>query len=477
MFWDVENLADRKTGLYDGGPKVFLSYGCLLEKINRLQSVLQFSRKTLIALFCDNSASSVVAYLAALRSGHAVLLVNASTDTTLQRRLLDIYQPEIILSMSALVDLPVGYTFSSTPMEGLFIASQLNSPGVEIHPETAVLLSTSGTTGSPKLIRLSYGKIQSNAESISASLGITSAERAITSLPMSYAYGLSVINSHLLQGAGLVCTNESLASPGFWSLFNERQCTSLAGVPFTYQMLERLRLEKLNPISLRTLTQAGGRLAPEKVRYFAKIAQQRNIRFIVMYGQTEATARISYVPWERLPDKIGSVGIAIPGGKIHIRHEGINVTKSGVEGEVVYEGPNVMQGYAETRQCLAKGDEMNGILSTGDLGYLDDEGYLFITGRLKRFIKLAGLRLNLDEVEKMLEGQLALSVASLGHDDRLHLVVESEFTDVAAESIRRVSGLYKIHPSMIRGHTMAALSVTTSGKKDYAKIQRDIASF
>jgi acyl-CoA synthetase (AMP-forming)/AMP-acid ligase II len=177
-----------------------------------------------------------------------------------------------------------------------------------------------------------------------------------------------------------------------------------------------------------------------------------------------------------LPDKIGSVGIAIPRGKIHIRREGVNVTKSGTEGEVIYEGPNVMQGYAETRQCLAKGDEMSGILSTGDLGYLDDEGYLFITGRLKRFIKLAGLRLNLDEIEKMFEGQLALPVASLGHDDQLHLVVESESVDMVAESVRKVIRLYKIHPSMIRGHTMAALPVTSSGKKDYAKIQHEIAS-
>jgi long-chain acyl-CoA synthetase len=468
MFWDIEDVSETTRGLYDAAERRLVPYPELLRTVKAFKRVLDPKRKLLVALFCDNSVSSIAAYLAALRAGHVVLLVNSATDNSLKKKLCEIYLPEVVISSSEKFEL--SGVWKNTTVGKLAIATSQTPAAREIHPDLALLLSTSGTTGSPKLIRLSHQNLQANAKAIVQYLGINSAETAVTSLPLSYSYGLSVVNSHLLAGANLVCTNASIVTQEFWEVFSERQCTSFAGVPFSYSMLERLRLERMKLPALRTLTQAGGRLAPEKVQLFADIARRTGARFFVMYGQTEATARISYVPWERLEAKIGSIGLAIPGGRLRLMHEGREITESDREGELVYSGPNVMLGYAETRDCLAKGDEMLGTLHTGDLGHRDAEGYFYITGRLKRFIKIYGLRLNLDEIEKMLESALGRPVACAGQDECLHVLVESAFEGDASTALKQVATLYKLHQSSIRVRLVPALPVNASGKKDYASI-------
>lgn len=343
-----------------------------------------------------------------------------------------------------------------------------------IFKETAVLLSTSGTTGSPKLIRLSYSNLQANAEAIAQYLGITNAETPVTGLPLSYSYGLSVVNSHLSAGASMLCTNASLMTKEFWEQFKESRCSSFAGVPFSYAMLERLRFDQMTLPSLRTITQAGGRLAPEKIQLFADIAKRKDFRFFVMYGQTEATARIAYVPSERLLDKVGSIGIPIPFGHLELQQNGRTITEPYQEGELVYTGPNVMLGYAESRGSLAHGDEQRGILYTGDLGHRDADGYFYVTGRLKRFVKVFGLRLNLDEVEKMLESALERPVACVGTDDVLHVIIESSSDHDAQEALKRVVSLYKLHHSAVIVRRRDTLPVTSSGKKDYNALRTQL---
>jgi long-chain acyl-CoA synthetase len=446
MFWNLERVTDPSAGIFDAAQKRFVSYPELLDQVTKIQKSFDERPKSLAVLLCDNSLPSIISYLAALRAGHAVMLLNRTTDASLQERLFNIYDPEIIIDRNTVS----------------FPKRKSHPP---IKPDLALLLSTSGTTGSPKLIRLSYKNLQSNAESIVQYLGITPADRAITSLLMSYSYGLSVINSHLQAGANLVCTNSSVVTPEFWSAFKDQHCTSLAGVPFTYGMLERLRFGSMNLPSLRTLTQAGGRLAPEKIQLFHDFANKRNIRFFVMYGQTEATARISFVPPEHLAEKIGSVGIPIPNGSLKI---------DATESELICEGPNVMLGYAESREDLSRGDEMRGRLATGDLGRQDSDGFFYITGRLKRFLKITGLRLNLDEVEKMLESALACPVACAGSDESLHIFIESSSAADIDEAKKRVTELYNLHHSMVHIRQTSALAVNSSGKKDYATLMHGL---
>jgi len=225
-----------------------------------------------------------------------------------------------------------------------------------------LLLTTSGSTGSPKLVRLSAKNLQSNAAAIAEYLGLTREERAITVLPMNYTYGLSVINSHLHSGARILLTNAPVIQKPFWEFFHLQEATSLVGVPYTYAMYHRMGLFKMELPSLRYMTQAGGKLPAAMVKEFAQWARTRGIRFFVMYGQTEATARMSYLPPDRVIEKTASVGVAIPGGRFSILDaNNREITQSGVDGELVYRGPNVSLGYAESRADLEKEDENNGL--------------------------------------------------------------------------------------------------------------------
>ena len=390
-------------------------------------------------------------------------------DSELKNRLISIYKPEIIFSVDEISENFSGYDkVIINEKFSLYLSAifQNNSP----HQDLAVLLSTSGTTGSPKLVKLSYKNIQSNAESIAEYLKINESEKPITSLPMSYSFGLSVINSHLLKGASILCSNKSMVMREFWNTFNFQKCTSFSGVPYNYQMLQRLKFDKMELPTLKTMTQAGGRLSEEFVKYFYETAVSKKINFLVMYGQTEATARISYVPFEKLGDKIGSIGIAIPGGGIKIFSDGKEISFSNEQGELVYFGNNVMMGYAESRDDLLKGDELNGVLHTGDLAYKDTDGFYYITGRLKRFIKLFGLRVNLDEVEKMLENQFSCAAACYGSDDSLKILMQthSEISEIVKKKIIEI---YKIHHSVVNVKCVDSIPVTASGKKDYQLIK------
>ena len=223
----------------------------------------------------------------------------------------------------------------------------------DLHPDLALLLSTSGSTGSPKLVRLSHDNLRCNAASIADYLGLTPDDRAITSLPMHYCYGLSVVHSHLLVGAGLVLTDLSVVDECFWRLAEDAGATSFAGVPYTFEQLERSGFTERALPSLRYVTQAGGRMAPERVGRWRDHGRRSGWDLVVMYGQTEATARMAWLPPDRADAHPEAVGIPIPGGSFRLEPVD-EVDEPGV-GELVYAGPNVMQGYAVSAADLARG--------------------------------------------------------------------------------------------------------------------------
>jgi acyl-CoA synthetase (AMP-forming)/AMP-acid ligase II len=434
--------------------------------INGLATDIKFPDKKLAFLFCENSFISLLSYLAILKSGNAVLLLNSKLNDDIKYGLIRTYSPELIFSESALI--PPGYAHQGSNGISYYINENKNS--FSIYPDLAVLLSTSGTTGSPKLVRLSYKNIIANACSIAEYLSLNSSERAVTSLPMSYSYGLSVINSHIIADGSLVLTEQSFIFRDFWNMFNRHQCTSFAGVPYSYQLLKKTRFEKIALPSLKTLTQAGGRLDIELTKYFHSLASSRGIKFYVMYGQTEATARISFVPPEMLPQKPGSIGIAIPGGELNICSDGQLIPEPGITGELVYKGPNVMMGYAECREDLSHGDELNGTLYTGDLGYKDADGFSYVTGRLKRFIKIFGLRINTDEVEKVLREKFHTEAACCGSDDKLCILI-TNLNSLPPEDIRKeVASWFGINPNVLFIQKAEKIPLTGSGKIDYKAI-------
>ncbi|NRQ34935.1 AMP-binding protein [Nonomuraea sp. NN258] len=391
-------------------------------------------------LFCGmrNDLASVLRYLAAFQLGRPVALLDPD------------------LSAGALTELAA--RFRPAAMFG-FAHSADGSPAARgdappPHPDLAVLLATSGSTGNPKLVRLSRTAVLSNAVAIATALAIGPGEVAPTSLPLYYSYGLSVLNSHLVAGATVMLTDAGLLERSFWTHLDAHRCTSLAAVPYQYEMLRRLRFDPAQHPALATLTQAGGRLRPELVTEFAAGAE----RFYVMYGQTEATARITVLPPDRLADKPGSVGRAIPGGRLTVH-----------DGEIVYHGPNVMMGYAETAADLALGDTLGGTLRTGDLGHLDDESFLHVTGRVKRIAKVFGVRVNLDDVERALRDHGP--VAATSGDDRV--TVWAEGLDAAGRTMlaRRLGAELRLHWSGFDVRAVDRLPLLATGKIDYSALE------
>jgi acyl-coenzyme A synthetase/AMP-(fatty) acid ligase len=428
---------------------------------------IKLSNKGIVFLFTSNTYNCVVAYLGILKSGNAVLLLDEKLNDEIRNDLINKYNPEFILTLNE--KLPENYSQYFNQDSLLFYKrNELSSDN--IFHELAVLLSTSGTTGSPKLVRLAYKNIQSNAESIAKYLHIDSNERPITTLPLNYSYGLSVVNSHLLKGATIVLTDKTVFFRDFWNVFNEYKSTSFAGVPYTYTMLKRINFDKIELPTLKYFTQAGGKLSEEFIRHFNQYALEKRVNFFVMYGQTEATARITYVPPERLSDKIGSIGISIPGGELKIMNDEIEITNPNEVGEIVYKGDNVMLGYAETRDDLSKGNELNGTLYTGDLGYKDEDGFFYVTGRMKRFIKIFGLRINLDEVQKMVENHFGISAACTGKDDLLKVLVHSENKLAEVNVKNEILKMYKLNFKSIVVKSTNQIPTNSSGKYDYTKI-------
>jgi long-chain acyl-CoA synthetase len=445
---------DDATAAIDARSGMQWTYAMLRADAARIQAALpRLGRKSLGLMLAQNRYECLATYLAALNAGCALILLDATLNASLLHNFLETYKPDWIFTLQPSPDI-AGYVQSPSKEPGLLVAERTSD--IDIHPDLALLLNTSGSTGSPKLVRMTLANLDANARSIAEYLQLTPAERPITSLPMPYSYGLSVLNSHLLAGAAIVFSEDSVLRREFWDAIDRHGCTSFAGVPYTYQLLLQAGLLNKRGASLQTLTQAGGRLDERHIRQMLGVAQARGWRFFVMYGQTEATARISYVPFERLGDKVGSVGIAIPDGSLTIDED---------SGELIYSGPNVMLGYAESREDLARGDELRGVLRTGDQARFDADGYAYITGRLKRFLKLFGKRFNLDDVESIVSRQFALPVACFGSDDLLQIALEG--TDDPDQARDTVCKLFDLPRTAVSVAAVSELPRTANGKLNY----------
>jgi acyl-CoA synthetase (AMP-forming)/AMP-acid ligase II len=412
---------------------------------------------------------SVLRYLGAFTAGRAVALLDPSQDRHVLVDLIERFRPAAVLGADDAP--PPGYR-----------AAELTGPawvrvatdGVAPHPDLAVLLSTSGSTGSPKFVQLSSAAIEANADAIATVLGIDAGEVAPTSLPLHYSYGMSVLNSHLIRGATIVVEDSGVLGRPFWQAVDEHGITSLAGVPYHYQMLRRLRFDPAKHPTLRTITQAGGKLSVDLIAEFNTKMTEVGGRMFVMYGQTEAGPRMATVPAERLADKLGSVGPALPGGRFTVRtDDGAETDRPAVTGEVIYRGPNVMMGYAETEAELADGDRQHGVLATGDLGHLDADGFLHVTGRIKRIGKVFGNRVSLDDLEQILRtsGLDIGAAAVVPNGDSVRVHIEGADKDTCRKAARALAERLHLHPSGFDVRGIDTLPLLPSGKIDYRSLE------
>lgn len=424
-------------------------------------------RRGLVLCLCRNTISSVLGYVACISGDFPVILIGAEKDKGSVDEIIEQYSPEYIWAPNDLSSVCHGRVLFSYEEYSLHEYNVDQSP-VFLHPSLSLCLSTSGSTGSPKMVRLSKENLLSNAKSIVDYLGLTSTERPLLSLPMHYSYGLSILNSHLLVGATILLTGKTINQAEFWTFLTEQHASSFSGVPYIYEMMVRFRFLKKEYPDLKTFTQAGGKLSPDLVRSMASYSASRGKRFIVMYGQTEASPRMSYLPFEKASDKPGSIGIAVPGGQIVlIDDDGEIINEDNVVGEIVYSGPNVCMGYASNRSDLSLGDANNHCLKTGDMAYRDSDGYFFITGRKKRFVKIWGNRCSLDELEKM-AAAIAPECACVGRDDLVTFAItDSSVSDKLLGYVSRQTGL-NIKAFCVK--ILKKIPRTDSGKIDYSQI-------
>jgi acyl-CoA synthetase (AMP-forming)/AMP-acid ligase II len=449
-----------------------LSYRELIERAGVIQGHFGHGRQ-LVFLLSRNDLFSTTAYAATQLAGHAVALLDGSKPTAGHADVLAGYRPTWIVGPVGTADALADSGQAVRRVEEVFGGELVSMSGGKqgaLHPSLAVMLATSGTTASSKYVRLSSANVEMNAHSIASYLGITKSERPITSLPLHYSFGLSVLNSHWASGATVVLSSESVMQRSFWDAVAEHRCTSLAGVPYTYQMLERIGYRDMGLPAIHTMLQAGGALDRGLTLLYEEHMRRKGGRLVVMYGQTEATARMTWVPPGRLVEKVGTAGIAIPGGRLRIDQARSTEPGRPAIGEVIYEGPNVMLGYAERREDLTSGDELHGVLRTGDLGYLDPEGFLFLTGRSKRIAKVFGLRINLDEVEVMLRESGPAAV--IAGDDVLWGFCAFGTDESIAELRDALSRRLRIHRTGLDLRRVADIPVSASGKVDYREVER-----
>ena len=434
MFLDLDKKErQRIAAIDDSGQSI--TYGDICDF--SIEFAKHLPERALIFILSENRIGSLLGYTSALSNRIVPLIISAATEENLYNHLFDLYQPEYLW-------LP------QTKAEGkevLFSAwdyclVKTGNQHTPMFEELSLLLPTSGSTGSPKLVRHSYRNIEANADNVRRLFKLDGSEKAMAILPMHYTMGLSVIASHLLAGSTLLLSNRSLLDKGFWATLKE--ATSFTGVPYSYEILTKLRFTRMDLPNLKVITQGGGKLTESLWNTLAQYAHEKGKQFIATYGQSECTARMAYLPAEKALEKVCSIGVAEPGGKLSIVDDNGNETFEGeAQGEMVYRGENVTLGYATCREDLLKGDENHGVMHTGDLARRDADGCYFIIGRLKRFLKIFGLRIGLDEVERMIKTEYKTDCYCKGDDEKLVvLVTDAKLQDVLPSFIEEKTHLF-----------------------------------
>lgn len=442
-----------------------LTYGELCDFPRRIEPRLP--RRSLVFLLTENNVGGIAWIMGCIQSGMVPLILNAHTDPQLLDTLCDTYRPNYIVK-------PDDTTVATDDLElkcGMYGYQlfETGNPPCTMHDQLSHLLPTSGSTGSPKLVRHKYDNIEASALNISTFFGLTPADRPLLVLPLYYTMGLSVVFSHLRVGATVLITGLNMTDRRFWAFIKEEQATSFTGVPYSFEILNLMRFFRMELPHLTLLTQGGGKMPEALNRKFAEFCRDTGRRWIATYGQSEGTARMAWLPPEFALSKIGSIGRAVPNGELSLIDErGVEITEPRREGEMCYRGRNVTMGYARTREELALGDERNGFLRTGDLAYRDEDGCYYIVGRMGRFLKLYGMRIGLDECEQIVKARFPIECACVGTDERMTVfLTDPAFAGQVKEELVAKT---KIVASAFEVRIIPEIPKNEAGKTLYSKL-------
>ncbi|MEI8406486.1 MULTISPECIES: AMP-binding protein [unclassified Kribbella] len=430
-----------------------LSYQALSDRVDALAASLPavHTGRRLVHIPLAAQRDLVLGYLAVLKAGHVALVTppeHASITTT--------YPPDVWLRDNGTFTGPTGGPLDHD-----------TDPRHELHPDLALLLSTSGSTGSPKLVRLSRTNLVSNADAIAAALSISPDDRAVSSLPLHYCFGLSVLHAQLRAGATAVLWHGSVTDSAFAEELRRNRVSLLPATPHVVDLLDVQGVLDDLP-SLRLLAQAGGALPAARVRELDARGRVDGWGLAVMYGQTEATARMAVLPPELAGQYPDAVGWPIAGSAFRLDPAGIEQPSDtdpaeGPVGELVFTGPGVMLGYAEHPDDLALG-RMHSELRTGDLARIDADGLVRIVGRRSDHVKIMGIRIDLGQVERALRAN-GVPCCVTGTDEQLQVTYRACGQEPAA--IRhQASSAAGLGGSVISEHEVPDLPVLPNGKPD-----------
>ena len=421
--------------------------------------------RALCFLLVENNVGGIAWVMGMLDSHKLIpLILNVKTEAGLYQQLLATYQPSYVCAPTHLpadgqtIHTLFGYTLTKV--------SDMICP---IHNDLSHLLPTSGSTGSPKLVRHKYDNIEAAGLNISTFFELKATDRPLMVLPLYYTMGLSMVFSHLRVGATILITGLSMTDPNFWKFIKEQHATSFTGVPYSFQVLNLMRFFRMDLPDIELLTQGGGKMPKELNRKFAEYCRDNGKRWIATYGQSECTARMAFLPAKWAIEKVGSIGIAVPNGELSlINTEGNLITTPHTEGEMCYRGKNVTMGYARQQSDLALGDERNGYIRTGDLAYFDEDGCYYIVGRMGRFLKLFGMRVGLDECEQIIQSECNIECACVGTDEKMIVYITNADKQIQVKDIL----VHKTHivATSFEIRIIAEIPKNEAGKKLYSQL-------
>lgn len=468
MYLNLDHHAKTQVALLDD-MGTSLTYGQLVAHLET--TVFELPPRSLIFALSTNSVPFVADVLAMIHQGHVPLLLSADLEPELLNHLIATYRPGAIYAPHNHDALANGAVYENRHYR-LKVTGETPH---ELHEDLELLLSTSGSTGSPKLVRFRRGNMEINARSVSEVFAWTPQERHIASLPLNYVMGLNAMLSHLSVGATVLLTSANLMETAFWDFIRTQAGTNFTGVPFSYELLLRLRPERMDLPQLKTFAQGGGKLAEKTFRKMAQLATDHSWRFVPTYGTTETAARCSFLSPDLVQTKTLSIGQPIPNVVMELHDSnGQAITTPHTEGELVIKGPHVAMGYALAASDLAKGDDFGGVYRTGDLASFDEDGCFYIKGRLSRFIKMLGNRIGLDECEQIIRNEWGVPVTCIGQEDAMIILTESELHH---DEIRRsLAAKLKLQPSLFKVVRRSEIPRTATGKIRYRDLEQDYFS-
>tara|TARA_B100000989_G_scaffold222150_1_gene169811 strand:+ start:19239 stop:20660 length:1422 start_codon:yes stop_codon:yes gene_type:complete len=445
-----------------------LSYSRVLKETDKIKKNIK--KKSLILIVSDNSIGSLLAYLFSIINNHVSIIIDSKTSSQNILKIYKNYQPNYVFLAKNKEGILKKNCITKYNFFDQILLKNKKYKKIKLNKNLSLLLSTSGSMGSIKFVKLSKSNLKHNTDSIIKYLKINSRDSSITNLPISYSYMLSVINTHLEVGASIIISRYSLIEKKFWETLKNSKVTSFNGVPYTYEILDKIGFQNIKINSLKYLTHAGGKIEKNKLKEIIKFSNKNNLKFFSMYGQTEASPRISYLKPEFSKKKIGSIGKGIPGNKIYlIDHLGNIISKPYVEGEIVCEGKNVFMGYSRSYKDLSEPNQNNFKLKTGDLGFFDKDRFFYVTSRISKIAKIFGNRIDLGTLEDFLDLK-GYQVACLSNNKKIFVFFEKKFKKkILINTISRITNLNISSFELIK---LECLPRTLNNKINYDKLKK-----